>query len=186
MLSPRDLATVLAALRFYQRHGPFQPNSLWDRLEVHERDALDAVRTDSGTLEPLDPGEIDCLCEKLNTTPSLSELVDALRKVAESNDYWTCCSGRCDASAVLQDIGPRCRELVEQFVHSGWDDLLTAGTTPCDCELPGDYCSGVPGIIAHVVDGRLPPHAAVERCDACRRYPSDDAARDKLRDLGMC
>ncbi len=65
MLSDRELLTVLAALRFWQRHGPSQPNSFWDRLETDEQDALDAIRTDSGTFTDLDADEIDQLCERL-------------------------------------------------------------------------------------------------------------------------
>ena len=57
---------------------------------------------------------------------------------------------------------------------------------PCDCERPGFFCSGVPGIIAHLQDGRLAKGAAVERCDLCQRYPTDDAARAKLVELGLC
>jgi hypothetical protein len=56
----------------------------------------------------------------------------------------------------------------------------------CDCQLPGFFCSGVPSIIAHVVHCRLPPGSKVERCDVCQRYPSDEAALAKLRELGFC
>jgi hypothetical protein len=55
----------------------------------------------------------------------------------------------------------------------------------CECELPGYFHSGVPGIIAHVENGRLAAGAAVERCDLCRRYESDEAALAKLRELGI-
>jgi hypothetical protein len=34
-------------------------------------------------------------------------------------------------------------------------------------------------------NGRLAPGAVVERCDLCRRYPTDAAARDRLRELGL-
>jgi hypothetical protein len=54
----------------------------------------------------------------------------------------------------------------------------------CECEQPGAFCSGVPGILAHMEGGRLAPGAGVERCDLCRRYPSDEAALDRLRELG--
>jgi hypothetical protein len=60
-----------------------------------------------------------------------------------------------------------------------------SGTEPCDCELPGVFCSGVPGILAHIENGRLAPHCNVERCDLCQRYPSDEAALEKLVELGM-
>jgi len=54
----------------------------------------------------------------------------------------------------------------------------------CECELPGYFCSGVPGILAHLENGRLPNGGKVERCGLCCRYPSDDAALEKLRELG--
>lgn len=54
----------------------------------------------------------------------------------------------------------------------------------CECEEPGSFYSGVPGILAHVENGKLTPGAKVERCDLCQRYPSDEAALGKLRELG--
>jgi len=62
----RELATILAALRFWQGHGPGQPNSFFDRLQCDEQDLLDEVRTNSGLLEPLRPPEIGDLCERFN------------------------------------------------------------------------------------------------------------------------
>lgn len=126
MLTRRELATVLAALRFWQRHGPNQPDTFWDKLEIDEQDLLEGVRTDAGRLQPLDGTEIDRLCERINT-----------------------------------------------------------GDAPCACEEPGSFCSGVPGILAHVENGQLAPGAKVERCDLCRRYASDEAAYRRLVELGM-
>jgi hypothetical protein len=54
----------------------------------------------------------------------------------------------------------------------------------CECEKSGFFCSGIPGILAHLENGRLPEGAEVERCDLCCRYPSDAAALDELRELG--
>ena len=65
------------------------------------------------------------------------------------------------------------------------DCLLDPGEAKCDCELPGHFCSGVPGILAHMENGRLAPGAKAQRCDHCQRYPSDQAALEKLRELGM-
>jgi hypothetical protein len=56
---------------------------------------------------------------------------------------------------------------------------------PCDCEVPGMFCSGVPGILAAMKNGRLAPGAVVERCDLCQRYPSDEAAYQQLVELGL-
>ena len=54
-------------------------------------------------------------------------------------------------------------------------------TTPCDCESPGYFNSGIPGILAHIEsDGLLAHDTAIERCDLCARYPDDDAAAAEL------
>ena len=52
----------------------------------------------------------------------------------------------------------------------------------CHCEEPGHFNSGIPGILAHLEDGRLPEGGKVERCDLCRRYASDAAALEKLQE----
>jgi len=56
--------------------------------------------------------------------------------------------------------------------------------TRCECEKPGYFCSGVPGIIARMENGRMAKGASVNRCDLCQRYPSDEAAFVKLWELG--
>ena len=59
-------------------------------------------------------------------------------------------------------------------------DRLNDSDTPCDCERPGAFCSGIPGVIARMEQGRLAPNATVARCDLCQRYATDDAARQRL------
>lgn len=54
-LDPRELGTVLAALRVYQ-----------DKVASSVSDALEDISTDGGTQEPLSYDEIDDLCDKLN------------------------------------------------------------------------------------------------------------------------
>jgi hypothetical protein len=54
--------------------------------------------------------------------------------------------------------------------------------TPCDCESPGYFNSGIPGILAHIEDDGLLAHdAVIERCDLCARYPDDAAAAELLK-----
>ena len=65
-LTNQELATVLAALRFWQRHGPKHENSFFDRIDQTEQDFLDEIRTDGGAFEDLSIEEIDDLCERLN------------------------------------------------------------------------------------------------------------------------
>jgi hypothetical protein len=55
----------------------------------------------------------------------------------------------------------------------------------CDCEAAGFFCAGVPGILAHLKDGRVAPGAKIERCDMCQRLPDDAAAIAKLQELGI-
>ena len=55
----------------------------------------------------------------------------------------------------------------------------------CACMQSGYFHCGVPGVIAHLENGRLPPGAKVERCDQCGLYPDDDAARQRLVELGL-
>lgn len=68
--------------------------------------------------------------------------------------------------------------------NHGLDCLLDIDTL-CDCQKPGHFCSGVPGILAHVENGRLGLESRVERCDQCQRYATDQAARDCLVELGI-
>ena len=109
MLNPRELATVLAALRHWQRE-----------LERHGLDWAQGFPHFADE-PPLSMEEIDSLCDRLNDSD-----------------------------------------------------------TPCDCERPGAFCSGVPGVLARMEQGRLAPNSTVERCDLCQRYATDDAARQRL------
>ena len=56
---------------------------------------------------------------------------------------------------------------------------------PCSCEQPGHFASGIPGILARLENGRLVPGSEVQRCDLCQRYPTDEAARARLMELGI-
>ncbi len=63
------------------------------------------------------------------------------------------------------------------------DDFCERLYVPCGCEAPGPFGCGLPGVLARVVDCRIDP-ASVERCDECGRFPSDEAARQHLLELG--
>lgn len=62
MLSERELATVLAALRYWQREG-------WV-TNGREHD----IATDGGKFDPLSADDISKLCERLNTSPAPTKL----------------------------------------------------------------------------------------------------------------
>lgn len=53
-----ELATILAALRFYQREGLGDPSN--------RRDDIHVIATDGDTLISLDTERIDALCERIN------------------------------------------------------------------------------------------------------------------------
>jgi hypothetical protein len=55
----------------------------------------------------------------------------------------------------------------------------------CVRELPGLFHTCEPGILAAIESDRVAPDAVVERCDQCRRYPTDDAALARLYELGL-
>jgi len=113
-LSDRELATVLAALRFWQ-------------TDLAEADEIVRSLEHFQEHEPLGVTEIDELCQRLN-----------------------------------------------------YGDVVQVST--CECEQPGYFHSGVPGILAHVQDGRLAEGAGVERCDQCQRFAMDaDALAELVR-----
>lgn len=55
----REVATILAALRFYQAGRQFDASA---RME-----AIDDIATNGGDVDALDAEEIDELCERINT-----------------------------------------------------------------------------------------------------------------------
>ena len=120
IVSPAELATILAALRFFQ-----------DEFQASQPGELVELFPQFETAVPLTAVEINLLCERLN-----------MPEPAESDE-------------------------------------------PCDCEAEGFFHAGVPGILAHLHQGRVAPGALVERCDMCRRFASDDEAKSRLRELGI-
>ena len=79
-------------------------------------------------------------------------------------------------------------ELADQAHDKYGIDCLIEPPSPdesCECERPGQFCSGVPGILAQTENGKLVAGAKVERCDLCMRYRDDDAALQKLIELGI-
>lgn len=54
VLTEHELATVLAALRYWQRNSKKSATPEWD------------IATSAGEFDPLTDGQIDTLCERLN------------------------------------------------------------------------------------------------------------------------
>jgi glycosyltransferase A (GT-A) superfamily protein (DUF2064 family) len=57
-LDRQELATVLAALRYYQEQGMGEP--------ANRSDAIHEIATDGGEVVSVDADGIDTLCEKIN------------------------------------------------------------------------------------------------------------------------
>lgn len=62
-LNEQELATVLAALRWYQHLITGKHPTPYNELTA----AIHEIATDGGTIEELNAEEIDALCEKINT-----------------------------------------------------------------------------------------------------------------------
>ncbi|MBI5486478.1 MAG: hypothetical protein HY905_04020 [Deltaproteobacteria bacterium] len=77
-VSPRELSHVLAALRLLQTAGR------------HSAD-LDDIATDSGNHAPMAPDDIDDLCERLNLSRNVGEVMRGLPSmvVLSGGETWT-------------------------------------------------------------------------------------------------
>ena len=70
-IDDREFHTVLAALRYWQRHGAWQDGAPND------------LATNNGDIEALTPNEIDALCERINIgEPAPENAVKVLKRIA--------------------------------------------------------------------------------------------------------
>lgn len=79
-MNHRQLGTVLAALRYWQKQ--------LDPQRIHSKfnDCM-AIATNNGGTTPLEVNEIDALCEELNTAQSIDEMVDGLCNGAKPGPF---------------------------------------------------------------------------------------------------
>lgn len=141
----RELATILAALRYYQRTGVCLDGGTGELIiPEEERD----VATDGDTLEPLDEKEIDTLCESINCEPSplVNQLVSALERATaacESHNE----GGQLDydwigeAEAVLEaayaaGLGPKLSAPLKRLLMAEIDNV--EGNDPATLETVKD------------------------------------------------
>lgn len=187
MFTDRERATVLAALRFWQCRGAVTVTRPASPLSADAWWALHDIASDGGELAPLNETEIDIVCERINLAiePRATSLRRLVGKLIESIGRWTSVVGLHSGEAWFRPLANRCQTRVTGNEPRIPADETELDDTYCDCQLPGFFCSGVPGIVAHVENGRLSATAKVERCDACQRYPNDEAALVKLRELGF-
>ncbi len=128
---------------------------------------------------------------------SLSSIVDWLHKTIDvksvfPSDYDTC-NGlydngnyRCFANhfAVLySELTPLIQDTLSEACKR--IDAFLVNTSRCECEQPGKYSCGVPGVLAYSENGAIVLGAGVERCDLCERFASDEAAVLHLQKLGL-
>jgi hypothetical protein len=167
MLSDRELAIVLAALRHWQESqiGRLASGELWE------------VATDGGRFEALSSVEIDDLCRRLNAVGKAAAcyvLYDYADKLATT---------LIDSSleSVKQDADQLGNVVVLKLLRPRQD-----GESVCECQEPGGFFhSGVPGILAHMGAGGVASGTKVYRCDQCQRYPSDADALARLKELRL-
>ena len=112
-------------------------------------------------------------------------LLARLIEAASDNKPYVC---ENDDRGLLEGILALLNELADQAHDRYGIDCLEEEPPDdggrCECELPGYFHCGVPGNLARVEHGKLVPGAEVQRCDLCQRYPSDEAAYQKLKELG--
>lgn len=186
MFNDRERATVLAALRFWQCQGPVTTSRFGSPIPAEAWWAIHDISTDSGSFAPLKDNEIDRVCERLNAARELKATVlgHLRRQTIKTIGRWARWLDVRKIWNSFQVFTRRCRPLPVGVPRDS-DAEAQVDETCFDCQLPGFFCSGVPGIVAHVENGRLSPEAKVERCDACLRYPTDEATLAKLRELGF-
>lgn len=133
-LNSREHATVLAALRYWQRH---QAHIIMRGVTTMPEDA---IATNSGTLEPLSRAEIDALCDRLNVleAPYFTEKGEALADKATDGRLMTPTgrqiTGTAEILSAVAYVGGASREGADgklEFDYSGstnvdWDGQATA------------------------------------------------------------
>ena len=143
----RELATILAALRYYQRTGVCLDGRNGDLIVPEpERD----VATDGNTLEPLDEAEIDELCESINYEPTLpDQMLSALERVSAACGDKYDWAGEVEAvleAAYQAGMGPKLSAPLKRLLMAEIDnvegndpatletvkDSLDSGYRPCD------------------------------------------------------
>jgi hypothetical protein len=145
------------------------------RLAGHSRDSTDA----NADAAPLSAHQLATVLASLRHWQEITrqaELGETLLQYIPANLQLHCMEHGPLSHAEID-------ELCEQLNCN--PDAVSVRQEPCECQTPGYYCSGVPGILAHLQDDRLAPGAKVERCELCRRFLSDEAALARLRELGL-
>lgn len=182
-LSNRELATVLAALRYWRQDLD---------ADAEDEEGIGPISPHFTEHQPLSVEQIDELCERLNSgMPDAAKgkyvLYDHdIRQLAATTVYKIYESAAAEADRRNNTI----------VVRLDFEDPIDDDDSPedvplgadqndvCECQRPGTFCSGVPGILAQVSNGRLLEGAKVERCDICQRYETDEGALARLRELG--
>ena len=178
-VNDRELATILAALRYWQRRGilgPTKPHCLaeWD------------VAADNGKHTPLSADEIDALCERVNGDDELpGRLVAALERASaacdsEERDYdWAGDAEKAIRAAYAAGLGPKVSLALKRLIMAEIDNEGDGGAEPAELEtimesLDGGYTpyDGFPvtdvkaELAALIADkGKAPPDRFVTDAD---------------------
>lgn len=74
LVDERELATILAALRFHQAENLQGTTKIAD-------EAIKMIATDAGVLQPLDSDEVEALCERINVNARPTAVHPAIQRI---------------------------------------------------------------------------------------------------------
>ena len=151
----REFATIIAALRYWQRNGELDREEGTIIPPMQEYD----VATDCGEFEPLTADEIDKLCEQLNCEPPalVGQLLAALERASaacdgKQRDYdWVGEAETAIAAAYRAGMGPKVSDELKRLLMAEIDNETEGGDSPATLEtvkasLDSGYtpCDGFP------------------------------------------
>ena len=134
----RELATILAALRDWQRKGILGPTKPHCLAEYD-------IASDEGNVEPLDANEIDALCESINGDDELpGQLVAALERASAACEAHNA-GGKLDydwigeaenvlSAAYAVGLGPQVSVSLKRLLMAEIDNEADGGDSPTTLE----------------------------------------------------
>ena len=133
-VSDREFATMLAAIRYWQREG--LSSDKYGELATPEPE--NDIATDGGTHEPLDENEIDELCESINYEPTLpDQMLSALERVSAACGDKYDWAGEVEAvleAAYQAGMGPKVSAELKRLLMAEIDNEAEGGDSPATLE----------------------------------------------------
>lgn len=115
MLNKQELATVLAALRYYQENGQGDP--------ANRSDLIHNIATDDGNVISLNDEGISELCEKINCAEhSFTVSIDLEREVTRDGEKI-----EPNGNRVVVALHALARHVQDEELKPGWYQAITTG-----------------------------------------------------------